>query len=247
DIGWENPGTINRTDWDQIKYALKRRRPNLQTAEFPANVISAIFMRTDKAPFSDVRVRRAMSMAIDRPAIVNATLEGVGVMNPSVPAGLKEWSIPLDQLGEGARYLQYDPAAARKLLAEAGYPRGFSGTVDFATYGSTVLGDAAQLVINSLKDVGIDAKLNTLESGAYIARVLSGKHDSMGFGPYTPFLEPDGFLFFRYYAGESRNTSMVNDPVVADVLVRQRRTLDPAKRREIIFDVQRHLAKQQYY
>lgn len=126
-------------------------------------------------------------------------------------------------------------------------PRGFSATVDFTTYGSTVLVDAVQLVIKYLKDVGIDAKLNTLEYGAYISRVLSGKHDSMGFGPYTPFLDPDGFLFFRYYPGESRNTSMVNDPVVADMLLRQRRTLDPVKRREIIFDIQRYLAKQQYY
>ena len=247
DVGWENPGTINRTDWVQIKDTLKRRRPNLQTAEFPANVVWSIFMRTDKAPFGDVRVRQAMSMAIDRPAIVDATLEGVGVMNPSVPAGLKDWSIPLDQLGEGARYLGYDPGAARKLLAESGYPRGFSATVDFATYGSTVLVDAAQLVVKYLKDVGIDAKLNTLEYGAYIARILSGKHESMGFGPYTPFLEPDGFLSFQYLPGEPRNTSMVNDPVVADMLVRQRRTLDLAKRREIIFDIQRHLAKQQYY
>jgi peptide/nickel transport system substrate-binding protein len=247
DIGWENPGAINRTDWVQIKDNLRRLRPNLQTAEFAANVVYNLSMRTDKAPFNDVRVRRAMAMAIDRSAIVTATLEGVGVMNPAVPAGLKEWSIPLDQLGEGERYLRYDPAAAKKLLAEAGYPRGFPATIDFATYGSTVLVDTVQLVIKYLKDVGIDAKLNTLEYGAYIARVLSGKHDSMVFGPYTPFLEPDGFLFFQYYPGESRNTSMVNDPVVADMLVRQGRTLDRAKRRQIIFDIQRYLAKQQYY
>ena len=234
-------------DWVQIKDNLRRRRPNLQTAEFPANVVNNLAMRTDKAPFNDVRVRRAMSMAIDRSAIVDATLEGVGVMNPAVPAGLKEWSIPLDQLGEGERYLRYDPAEAKKLLAEAGHPRGFPTTIDFATYGSTVLVDSVQLIIKYLKDVGIDAKLNTLEYGAYIARVLSGKHDSMVFGPYTPFLEPDGFLFFQYYPGESRNISIVNDPVVADMLVRQGRTLDPAKRRQIIFDIQRYLAKQQYY
>jgi peptide/nickel transport system substrate-binding protein len=104
-----------------------------------------------------------------------------------------------------------------------------------------------QLVLKYLKDVGIDAKLNTLEYGAYIARILSGKHDSMGFGPYAPFLEPDGFLFFQYSPGEARNVSMVNDPVVADMLVRQRRILDVAKRREIIFEIQRYLAKQQYY
>ena|SRR5215472_2929571 len=69
----------------------------------------------------------------------------------------------------------------------------------------------------------------------------------MAFGPYTPFLEPDGFLFFPYSPGESRNTSMVNDPVVADMLVRQRRTLDLTKRRQIVFDIQRYLVKQQYY
>src|SRR5262249_60698203 len=145
-------------------------------------------------------------MSIVRWGIVVAQQEGCGVMTPAVPGGLKKWSFPFAQLGEGERYLRYDPAEAKKLLAEAGYPRGFPATIDFATYGSTVLVDTVQLVIKYLKDVGIDAKLNTLEYGAYIARILSGKHDSMVFGPYTPFLEPDGFLFFQYYPGESRNT-----------------------------------------
>ena len=69
----------------------------------------------------------------------------------------------------------------------------------------------------------------------------------MAFGPQTPFLEPDNFLYGQYYPGEIKNHGHINDPVVADMLVRQRRTMDPAKRREIIFEIQRHLAKQQYY
>ena len=69
----------------------------------------------------------------------------------------------------------------------------------------------------------------------------------MTYGPQTGFLEPDNFLFGQYYPGELKNQSHINDPVVADMLVRQRRTTDVAKRREIIFDIQRHLAKQQYY
>jgi peptide/nickel transport system substrate-binding protein len=231
----------------QIKDTLKQRRPNLQTAEFPSNGLTGIFMRTDKVPFSDVRVRQAMSMAVDRQGIISATLEGVGVLTPAVPAGLREWSIPMDQLGEGARYFRYDREAAKKMLAEAGYPKGFSTTMDFTTYGSTLLVDSVQLVIKYLKDVGIEVKLNTLEYGAYIARILSHKHDGLGFGPYTPFLEPDSFVYAQYYPGEPRNVSIVNDPVATDMLVRQRRTLNAAKRREIIFEIQRHLAKQQYY
>jgi ABC-type transport system substrate-binding protein len=60
-------------------------------------------------------------------------------------------------------------------------------------------------------------------------------------------MEPDNFLFGQYYPEELKNQSHINDPVVADMLVRQRRTADVAKRRELIFDIQRHLARQQYY
>src|SRR5262249_44853149 len=94
DLGWEFPGTINRTDWVQIKDPPKQKRPNPKTAEFPPNVMSHISMRTDQKPFSDGRVRQAMSMAIDRQGTLDATAEGVGVFNPAVPAGLKDWSLP---------------------------------------------------------------------------------------------------------------------------------------------------------
>ena len=247
DLGWEFPGTINRTDWVQIKDNLKQKRPHLRTAEFPANVMSHISMRADQKPFSDVRVRQAISMAIDRQGIIDAVAEGVGVTNPAVPAALKDWAIPINQLGEGAKYLKHDPAEAKRLLAAAGYPNGFPGTICFTTYGSTVLVDSMQLILKQLKDVGIDAKLDTKEYGAYISSCFNGKFDSMTYGPQTPFLEPDNFLFGQYFPGETKNQSHINDPVVADMLVRQRRTFDPAKRREVIFEIQRHLAKQMYY
>ena len=55
------------------------------------------------------------------------------------------------------------------------------------------------------------------------------------------------FLFGQYYTGEPRNRSHVKDPALDDLLVRQRRTMDVKARREVINDIQRHLAKQQYY
>jgi peptide/nickel transport system substrate-binding protein len=247
DIGYDFPGHVTRTDWNQIKDTIKQRRPNLRTLEFPANVMSHISMRTDQKPFSDVRVRQAMSLAIDRQSIIDSTYDGAGVVNPPVPTALRDWTIPMKDLGEGAKYYRYDPAEAKKLLASAGYPNGFPGSICFTTYGSAVLIDQSQIVLKNLKDVGIDAKLDQKEYGAYISTCFYGKFDSMTFGPQTPFLEPDNFLFGQYYPGELKNQSHINDPVVADLLVRQRRTVDPAKRREVIFDIQRHLAKQQYY
>ena len=247
DLGWEFVGSIARVDWVQIKGTLAQRRPNLKTVEFPSPVMNHISMRTDQKPFSDVRVRRAMSLAIDRKAIIDSAYEGVGVLNPPVAAALKEWAIPFDKLGEGAKYYKYDPAEAKRLLAAAGYPNGFPGTMCFTTYGTPVLVDIMQLVQKDLKAVGIDVKIDQKEYGAYIATCFYGKFESMTFGPQTGFLEPDNFLFGQYYPEELKNQSHINDPVVADMLVRQRRTLEPAKRREIIYDIQRHLAQQQYY
>ncbi len=247
DLGWEFPGTINRTDWVQIKDTLKTKRPNLKTLEYPSPVMTHISMRADQKPFSDARVRHAMSLAIDRKAIIDAVFEGVGVMNPPVPAALREWSIPFDKLGEGARYYKYDPAEAKRLLAAAGYPNGFPGSMCFTTYGSTILVDLMQLVTKDLRAVGIDAKIDQKEYGAYISTCFYGKFDSMTLGPQTGFLEPDNFLFGQYFPEELKNQSHITDPVVADMLVRQRRMFDVAKRRELIYDIQRHLAKQQYY
>src|SRR6267143_1243832 len=247
DLGWEFPGTINRTDWIQIKDTLKRVRPQLRTAEFPSNVETHISMRTDRPPFSDVRVRQAISLAIDRQGIVDATQEGVGIFNPAVPAALKEWLLPIAQLGEGAKYFKHDPAEARRLLAAAGHPGGFPGSICFTTYGSTILTDNAQLILKHLKDVGIDAKLDQREYGSFISSCYFGKFDSMTYGPQTPYLEPDSFDFGMYYPGEQKNQSHVDDPVVTDFLIRQRRVADPVKRREVLHDLQRYLARQQYY
>jgi ABC-type transport system substrate-binding protein len=117
----------------------------------------------------------------------------------------------------------------------------------FTDYGSTILVDATQLVVKDLRSVGIGAKIDQKEYGAYVATCFYGKFDSAAIGPQTPFLEPDNFLYGQYYPGEAKNQSHINDPVVTDLLVRQRRTVDAAKRRDVIHEIQRHLAKQQHY
>jgi peptide/nickel transport system substrate-binding protein len=245
DIGYEG-GFVFRTEWMQIRDALRQRRPNLKVTDVLTSIFSHLSMRVDQPPFNDVRVRRAISLALDRQAIMDATSEGTGSFNPPIPAGLKDWSLPIAQLGEHARWYKHDLAEARRLLAAAGHPNGFPVSLCFTTYGSAILIDQAQMILKQLKDAGIDARLDQKEYGAYISTCFLGKLDSMGFGPQTTFLEPDGYLQ-QYVPGGARNQSHVDDPVATDMIARQRRTPDPTKRREIIHALQRHLAGQQYY
>lgn len=244
DVGPEFYGRVLRNTLKEVK----ARRSDLKWVDpFPYNVMTHIGMRTDRAPYSDVRVRQAMSMAIDRKAILQATAEGVGEMNPPVPAALKDWALPWDQLGEGAKYYEYNPAEAKRLLQEAGQGKGWEATIDFFHYGSQELQDMAQMIIKYLGDVGIKATLNQKPSyAAYISSSYLGQFEHMVYGPQFPALDPDNFLQ-QYHPESRKNQSHVNDPFVTDQVELQRRTLDEGKRRKIIHDLQRHLAKQQYY
>jgi peptide/nickel transport system substrate-binding protein len=226
--------------------ALKKSHPHLVYRDFLSQTTHAIMMRTDMAPFNDVRVRRAISHAIDRQALIEAVW-GRGAPTAAVSRGLVEWSLPVDQLGEGAKYYQYDPKEARRLLAEAGFPKGFKTQLTASTGYGRDLVDDVQLVQRFLKDVGIETELKLQEFGAYQATTVQGKFEGLVRGPFGIAWEPDSPLYRAYAADSSWNTGHVNDPKLTTMLKEQRRTKDLGARKKIIFDIQRYVAEQQYY
>jgi peptide/nickel transport system substrate-binding protein len=243
DAGPEFPGMmIRRQDWKIIK----EKRPKLRYTEFPSNVMTHAGMRTDKTPFGDIRVRRALSMAIDRKAVIKAVMEGVGVMNPPIPAALTAWAIPYDQMGEGLKWDAYNPDEARRLLAAAGQANGFSTTLEYATYGSQELIDMVQMSVKFWKDVGVEVKVVEKPYGAFFATAYQGKQDGLMMGPQFPALDPWDFMA-QYLPGEPKNQSHVNDPVLADMILGTRRIHDDKKRRQQIYAIQKHIANQAYY
>jgi peptide/nickel transport system substrate-binding protein len=226
--------------------SLKQGHPHLIYQDMLTIGMGRIYMRTDQPPFNDVRVRRAISHAIDRQGLLAAT-GARGEPTPAVPRGMAEWSLPIEQLGEGAKYYRYDPPEARRLLAEAGFPHGFQ-TPFHATrgYGPDFL-DAVQLAQRNLKEVGIDAPLKLQEYGAYLATTNQGKFEGMAYGLFGPGWEPDSALYGPYAPDTLRNSGHVNDPKLTAMLKEQRRTRDREARKQLIFDIQRYVAEQQYY
>lgn len=127
-----------------------------------------------KAPFNDKRVRQAMNYAVNKKAIVDNILKGTGVLafNPLPPV---VWGYTDDV----QRY-DYDPEKAKELLAEAGYPDGFSCSFWIPESGSGMqqpvpMGTAIQA---DLKAVGIDCKIETFEWGTYLDKVIVPPEDA---------------------------------------------------------------------
>jgi peptide/nickel transport system substrate-binding protein len=226
--------------------ALKKTHPHLMYQDFLSVVSHAIYMRTDQAPFNDVRVRRAISHAIDRQGIIDAVFIR-GAVTPAVSRGLPEWSPRIDELGAGAKYYQRDPKEARRLLAEAGFPKGLKTQLTVTTGLGRDLLDIAQLAQSYLKEAGIEAELKPQEYDAYMATTFAGKFEGLALDPLSIAWEPDSVLYGLYAPDQGRNSGHVNDPKITAMLKEQRRTQDLEARRKIIFDIQRHIAEQQYY
>jgi peptide/nickel transport system substrate-binding protein len=226
--------------------ALKQSHPHLMYRDILSIVTQVLIMRTDQPPFNDVRVRRAISHAIDRQGLIEAVW-GRGEPTAAVGRGLVEWALPVDQLGAGAKYYQYDPKEARRLLAAAGFPKGFKTQLTVTSGLGRDLVDDAQLVQRYLKDVGIEAELKIQEIGAYMATTVQGKFDGLVRGPFGIAWEPDFPLYRTYAADSSWNAGHVNDPTITAMLKEQRHTQDLEARRKIIHDIQRYAAELQYY
>jgi peptide/nickel transport system substrate-binding protein len=225
--------------------ALKQSHPHLVYRDMVSIVPQAVAMRSDMAPFSDVRVRRAISHAIDRQGLIEAVWSR-GLPTAALAPGVLGWSLPVDQLGEGARYYQYDPKEARRLLAAAGYPKGFKTQLTVSNgFGRDIIDDA-QLVQRYLKDVGIEAELKIQEHGAYFATTMQGKFEGLVRTPFGIAWQPDASLYRAYAVDSSWNIAHVNDPTLTAMLKEERRTQDLEARRKIIHDIQRYAAEQQY-
>jgi peptide/nickel transport system substrate-binding protein len=228
----------------------RQRRPGLRTQDFVVLFGGVTSMKLDREPFRDVRVRRAIAMAADWKQILetNAWSLGHGLANPAIPPALREWAIPIDQLTPaGRRLYERDVSEAKRLLAEAGFPQGFKTTVEATLAWSPDYVDLLQVTMSGWKEAGIDAELKSKDFGAYMATTIYGKFDKLAHGLRGGSPIADIYLYNAHIPGEPLNASGVDDPKLTDMIRLQRRTLDAAKRREIVYDIQRYLAEQAYY
>lgn len=181
--GWEypQPNDLPRIAQDH----------NLVLYHMPPNNVMYLALNNGKKPFDNVLVRRAINEAIDAKAIVKNFYDPkADVADEFLPAAIWPHGVKVAY--------PYDPAAARALLARAGYPTGFSTTLWYMTLPRPYLPQpqrVAEAIQADLKAVGINATLEGFEWGTYLERVMNGEADMALYGWSGDNGDPDNFLY----------------------------------------------------
>jgi dipeptide transport system substrate-binding protein len=151
-----------------------RKAHGIVVQQAPIAAQSMLSFRTDKKPFSDLRVRQALTMAIDHENLVKAVFQGSGTPTMAVvPSALWGHNSELEPY-------QYDPAGAKALLAEAGYPNGFAVDLWAIPVVRAYMPNgrrAAEMIQADWAKIGVTAKVVTYEWGEFLKRRRAGEAD----------------------------------------------------------------------
>jgi peptide/nickel transport system substrate-binding protein/oligopeptide transport system substrate-binding protein len=203
------------------------RAPGRQYVKRPMFNLRFYGLNVRTKPLDDRRVRQAIVHAIDRAGIIQQVFQGRYHLAQSI--------LPLGTLGynPSVRPLAHDPALARKLLAEAGYPGGAglpTLTIWSGAKTERLLEEHARIVKN-LADVGIRAAYQYETDWPKFSRLLvEGKAPMFLYSWNADIPDPDNFLFLLFHSRSARNYSGYANPVVDNLLLTARNERDAQRR-----------------
>lgn len=186
-------------------------------------------------PFNDVRVRQALSYAVDYEAIMNNIVKDGGVrMRGPLPRGLAGFD-------ETVTMYRRDLDRAKALLAEAGYPDGFSTTTHYPVWRD--LADIAVVLQANFAEVGVDLKLQEVPLGTLVDLVVAGETPFFPWVSTPNYADPDAVMFPKFHTesielGAAGNIARYSNPEVDALLGEARATTDPLERLRLFKDVQ---------
>lgn len=205
---------------------------------------NAILVNQTVKPYDDVRVRKAISLALDRDEIMEGTFgKGHNLVQGPLSPVVRDYLIPEEELRALPGYRkpkEQDIAQAKRLLAEAGYPNGFK-TKNMTTmiYQTTYI-KPAEIVKPQLAKVGIDVEFDVMEWGTLKKRERERDFE-MVIGQWMPVNDPDDQLYSFNHSRGSNNISGFADPEIDKLLEEQRTVVDAGKRKAVVLEVQRKL------
>ncbi|MBI2909651.1 MAG: ABC transporter substrate-binding protein [Chloroflexi bacterium] len=224
--------------------AILKNEPNAVITEGLVSSLWGLWMNPKiPGPLADVRVRKAIHLLIDRDKLQDILSQSVirgepgGLLYPTHP-----FAQPKEEIAKWPGFRQpkdADLAEARKLLEQAGYPRGFEMSLLTRRRAGDV--ENATAVVDQLNKFGIAAKIDIQETTSYFDIQEKGRYTSSvnAFGAWSP--EPHFTLAQRFKTGGGRNYEGTSEARVDSKLEEEVKSLDPEKRKQLVREVEQVL------
>ena len=186
-------------------------------------------MNNARKPYADVRVRRALTHAINKADVLKGAMFGMGRILGSNVDPLNPYFVDL------AGAMPYDPAKAKKLLAEAGYPNGFETVLKVSPqYDYTVR--SGEIIVDQLQKIGVRVKLEQIEWGQWIARVWREADYDLTIIGHAEAWDISNYANPKYYF-------RYDNPKFQELFQKSEVTLEDKARRELYIQLQRMLVE----
>jgi peptide/nickel transport system substrate-binding protein len=206
------------------------------------------------SPFQDVRVRRALSMAIDRETIGKAIFSGESLYYTFVPGYMGKWAVSQQDVDPSTQqYFKYNPTQAKQMLSAAGQSN-LELKVAYVTAGfyTPAYQKQAETIANMLNQVGIKT---TLVAQDYVKDFIGGGHGSrqgnfdkntIGFFAEAVYSEADDYLYIYFHSKSTSNGEKLNDPKLDAMIDKERAIPDENERLKAVQDIEKYIADQMY-
>ena len=228
--------------------SLQKTNPELIQKTYPLLTAYSLDERNDVKPYADVRVRQAMQMALDLPSIAKNYFAGTALAYPLSLTSYYEkgWGLPYPDWPQDLKdQYAYNPAGAKKLLADAGYPSGFKTNI---VVDANFDMDLLQIAKSYFAAIGVDMDIRVMDPGSWTSYVNVGhKQDQIAtrsglLGQTTEPLRQ----FLRFQTGYSSNYSLISDPVFDSYYPKALAATNIDDIKKLLRDLNEYVARQHY-
>jgi ABC-type transport system substrate-binding protein len=230
-----------RVDYIRITDPVTARKakatPGLSTTAFNQSVIQGTWVNSKRKPFDDPRVRRALHLAFDRPALIDVVKDVTPMRVGGFIYPFSEFATPPEELGKRLGYQQDSTAAlkeARALMAAAGHADGLKG-LDFLVRDVASFKLWAQAIQAMLQEgLNVQCNLRTVVESVWFDDAVNGHYDLAIGAIVSTLLDPSDYFNAWYRTGGPQNYSFWDNKKFNDLVDQIDREVDPAKRLALV-------------